>query len=60
MQIRQYNVCYTNIIVIKDVIVVAEKDEENKELLAIENADKTAMTEVVKVSSTIDLGSKYS
>ena len=33
---------------------------ENKELLAIENADKIAMAEVVKVLSTIDLRSKHS
>ncbi len=59
-QIWQYNVRHTNIIVIKDVIAVAEKGRENKELLAMENVDKTAMAEVAKVLSAIDLGSKHS
>ena len=44
----------------KNVIAVAEKNGENKELLAIENIDKTAITEVVKVSSAIDFGNKHS
>ena len=39
---------------------MAERGGENKELLAIENAKKTAMAEVAKVSSAIDLGSKHS
>ena len=43
----------------KDMIAVAEKGRENKELLAIENINKTAMAEVAKVSSTIDLRSKH-
>ncbi len=58
-QIRQHNVCHINIIAMKDMIVVAEKGGENKELLAIENVDKTAMAEVAKVSSAIDLRSKH-
>ncbi len=41
----------------KDVIAVAEKGGE---LLAMENADKTAIAEIAKVSSTINLGSKHS
>ena len=44
----------------KNMIVVAKKDGENKELLAIQNADKIKMAKIVKVSSAIDLGSKYS
>ncbi len=40
----------------KDVISVAERDGE---LLAMENVDKTAIAEVAKVSSAIDLGSKH-
>ena len=48
MQIWQYNVCYISIIVMKDVIAIVEKNRENKELLAIENVDKTAMAEVKK------------
>ena len=46
LQIWQYNIRHKNIIVMKDVIVVAEKSRENKELLIMENADKTAMIEV--------------
>ena len=41
----------------KDVITVAERSGENKELLAMENVDKTAMAEIKKVLSAIDLGS---
>ena len=39
---------------------MAERGRENKELLAMENVNKTAMAEMTKVSSPIDLGSKYS
>ncbi len=56
LQIRQHNVYNTNIIAIKDVILVVER---GKELLAMENIDKTAIAEVAKVSSAIDLGSKH-
>lgn len=60
LQIRLHNVRYTNIIIMKDLIVVTEKSGENKELLAMENANKIEMVEVVKVLSIIDLESKYS
>ena len=42
------------------MIVLAERGRENRGLLVIENANKTAMAEVVKISSVIDLGNKYS
>lgn len=42
------------------MIAVAKNGRENKRLLAIENADKTAMTEVAKVLSIINLSNKYS
>ena len=51
--------CHTNIIAIKDVIAVAKKDGEIKELLAMKNIDKTAMAEVAKVLSVIDLRNKH-
>lgn len=41
----------------KDVIVIAERSRENKELLAIENMDKTIIVEIAKVSNAIDLDS---
>ena len=44
----------------KDVIAVAERGRENKKLLTMGNVDKTAMAEVAKVSSAIDLGNKHS
>ena len=44
----------------KYIIAMAKRSGKNKELLAMENADKTAMAEIAKVSSGIDLGSKYS
>ena len=60
LQIWQYNVCHTTIIVIKAVIVVVERDGKNKELLAMENIDKTVIVEVAKVLSVINLESKHS
>lgn len=41
-----------------DIIVVAEKDRENQELL-VEKVDKVAMAEVLRVSIAINIGSKY-
>ena len=41
------------------MIAIAGRNEENKELLAIENIDKNAMAEVIKMSSVIALGSKH-
>ncbi len=43
-----------------DVIAVAERGGENKELLAMENIDKTVMAKVAKVSNVINLRSKHS
>ena len=44
----------------KNVIAIAKNGSKNGGLLTIENIDKTAITEIAKVSSTIDLGNKYS
>ncbi len=55
-QIWHYNICHTNIIVMKDVILVIKKGGE---LLAMENVDKIAIAEVAKVASTIDFRSKH-
>ena len=44
----------------KDMIVAAEKGRENGELLIIENIDKIAMAEIMKISSVIEFGNKYS
>ena len=60
LQIRQHIICYRNIIAMKKVIAMAEKDRENKELLTIKNVDKTAMAKFAKVLSAIDLRSKHS
>ena len=38
---------------------MVEKNRENKELLAIKNANKTIMAKVTKVLSAIDFESKY-
>ncbi len=57
LQIWQYNVRHTNIIEMKNVILVTERGGK---LLAMENADKTAIAEVGNVSSVIDFGSKHS
>lgn len=58
-QIQQHNICHTNIIAIKNMIVAAEKGKKNREPLAIENANKTVMAKFAKVSSTINLFNKY-
>lgn len=60
LQIRQYNIRHTNIIIIKNVILAAEKGRENRKLLAIKNIDKTAIAEFAKVSNIINLSNKYS
>lgn len=60
LQIQQYNIYHINIIKIKNIIVVAENSLENKELLVIENVNKITIAKVIKVSSIIDLESKYS
>lgn len=44
----------------KKVIAVAKKSGENKKLLTIENTDETAITEVAKVSSAVDLRNNHS
>ena len=44
----------------KDMIAIAKKGRENGRPLAMENVDKTAMAEVAKVSTTVDLSNKYS
>lgn len=42
-----------------DIIAVAKKGGKNKELLAMRNVDKTVMTKVAKILSTIDLRRKH-
>ena len=44
----------------KDIIAVTEKNGENQELLTMENIEKSAMAEIIKVSNTNDLRSKHS
>ena len=39
LQIWYYNICYTNIIAMKDVIVAAKKGRKNRKLLVMKNAD---------------------
>ena len=41
------------------MIVVAERGRKNGGPLAMENVDKTAMVEIAKILSIIDLGNKY-
>ena len=43
----------------KNVIIVTESDGENKELLAIENANKTIIMEVIKALIAINLRIKH-
>lgn len=57
LQIRQYNVRHTNIIVRKDVIIL-EKTRE-KEKLSEGPVDTTASAKIAQASSSIDLAWKY-
>ena len=38
---------------------MAERGRKNKELLSMENVNKTVIVEVAKILSAIDLGNKY-
>lgn len=61
LQIRKHNIYHKNIIAMKNMLAVTEKNRKNEEQLAMENIlNKSAMAEVIKVSNVIDLGSKYS
>lgn len=42
----------------KFIIITAEKDKENQELLA-KKMDKTTMVEVIKILAAIDIGKKF-
>lgn len=44
----------------KDMIILVEKNRNNKKVLAIENVNKTAIVKVEKMLSTIDLDTKHS
>lgn len=41
------------------MIAIAKRGRKNRGLLALENIDKSAIAEVVKLSSIIDLGNIY-
>lgn len=60
MQIWQYNIYYINIIAMKNVIIVAEKNRKNRRLLAMENKNKSAIAKVAKISNIIYFDNKYS
>ena len=57
LQIRQHNVCHTNIIAIKDVII--KEKGRKKEGLSEDIADTTAPAEVARAASPVDLAGKY-
>ena len=57
MQIWQYNVRYTNIIAIKDVII--EEKAREKEELSESIVDTTAPAKMIQASSFVDLAEKY-
>ena len=59
-QIWSYNIYHINIIIMKDIIVVAKRSRKNKELLAIKNVNKTTMAEVAKILNVSDFRSKHS
>lgn len=59
LPIRQYNIWYTNLIIIKDIIILAEKGKNNKELLVMENVGKIAIVEVGKMLNIIDFNGKH-
>ena len=57
LQIWQYNVCHTNIIAMKDVIISEKAREEKMQSESI--ADMTALAKVAWVSSFVDLAERY-
>lgn len=57
LQIEQHNVCHTNIVVMKDMII-KEKVRE-KEKLSKDITDTTAPSEVAQKSSPVNLAIKY-
>ena len=57
-QIRQHNVCHTNVIAMKDVII-SKKALKKEGQLVVRNVDKIALAEVGRTSSPIDLDGKY-
>ena len=57
MQIGQYNICYTNIIVIKDVIISENVKEEK--VLSKSIADTIASAKMAQVSSFSDFARRY-
>ena len=57
LHIRQHNVCHTNIIAMKDVII--EEKAREKEGLSESIADTTAPAKVAQGSSPVDLAGKY-
>ena len=58
MQIWQYNVYYTNIIAIKNVIIL-KKTLEKEGQLVVRYTDKIVLAEVGKTLSPKDLDGKY-
>ena len=60
LQIWKYNIYHINIITIKDLIVAAERNGKNKELLTKKNVDKTIIAEIAKVLSAINFENKHS
>ncbi len=57
LQIRQHNICHTNIIAMKDIII-SKKAREDK-MLSESIADTIAPAEVARVSSPVDLVRRY-
>ena len=57
MQIWQYNVCYTNIIAMKDMII--EEKAREKERLSKNIANTTAPVELAQALSSINFTRKY-
>lgn len=59
MQIQKHKIGHTNIISIKDVIILAQKSRDNEEPLVMKNLGKTVIAEVAKMLSAIYLNNKY-
>ncbi len=57
LQIRQHNVCHTNIIAMKDVLISNKVREE--EMLSEGIADTTALAKVARISSLVDFAGRY-
>lgn len=57
MQIQQYNICYINIIIIKDTIISIKAKKKQKPSKSITH--KTMLVKMASISSSINFAKRY-